>query len=39
MSVRKNQSKFECQPIKEQYFEIGVDFYTLTFAERSEWPL
>ena len=25
MSVRKNQSKIECQPIRKKYFEIMID--------------
>jgi hypothetical protein len=27
VSVRKNQSRFECRPIRKQYFEILIDFY------------
>ena len=30
MSVHKNQTKFEWRPIRKQYFEIWIDFQSLT---------
>ena len=30
MSISKNRSKFECRPIRKQYFEIWIDFCVLT---------
>ena len=35
MSVLKNQSRFECSPIKKQYFEIWIGFKSwTTFFQR-----
>ena len=31
---RKNQSRFECQPISKQCFEIGIDFYAIIKQKR-----
>ena len=33
MSVHKNQSRFECQPIRKQYFEIWIDIYKQTWKK------
>ena len=30
MSMRKNESKYEGQPIRKQYFYIWIHFYALT---------
>ena len=34
MSACKNWSKFECQPIRKQYFEIWINFCLLTWQKR-----
>ena len=31
MSVRKNQSKLECRQIRQLYFEIEIDFHSMTW--------
>ena len=34
-SQGKNQSKFECRPIGEQYYEFWINFYELTRQKKT----
>ena len=39
MLASKNQTKFESQPIRKQYFEIWINFYMLTWQEIKHFKL
>ena len=39
MSTRKNKSKSKFRPIRKNYFEVLIDFYTLTWGKKDTLKL